>query len=160
MTDSKQDGPASPGTGSRQHQPGAGGDGLLAVAGNLSRYHREHEKYYSEAPLTDAIALQRTARTLIALAERWTSAEAQASELHADRARRTGKQPLAPLRRPRRAGRMEAKVKNGGRVLEPHKRCTRAVIPGWPGRARCWLPVRCRVLRGAGAGRGLWALRG
>jgi hypothetical protein len=42
---------------------------------NLSRYHREHEKYYSEAPLADAIALQRAARTLIALAERWTSVE-------------------------------------------------------------------------------------
>ena len=42
---------------------------------NLSRYHREHEKYYSEAPLADALSLQRTARTLIALAERWTSAE-------------------------------------------------------------------------------------
>jgi hypothetical protein len=53
----------------------AGGDGLLAVVRNLSRYHREHEKYYSEAPLTDAIALQRAARTLIALAERWTSVE-------------------------------------------------------------------------------------
>ena len=79
MTDSTQDGPASPGTGSQQHQPGAGSDGLLAVAGNLSRYHREHEKYYSEAPLTDAIALQRTARTLIALAERWTSAEPAAA---------------------------------------------------------------------------------
>ena len=38
-------------------------------------YHREHEKYYSEAPLADAISLQRTARTLIALAERWISAE-------------------------------------------------------------------------------------
>ena len=59
----------------RQHQPGAGSDGLLAVAANLSRYHREHEKYYSEAPLADAIALQRTARTLIALAERWTATE-------------------------------------------------------------------------------------
>ena len=79
MTDSTQDGPERPGTGSRQHQPSAGGDGLLAVAGNLSRYHREHEKYYSEAPLTDAIALQRTARTLIALAERWTSAEPAAA---------------------------------------------------------------------------------
>jgi hypothetical protein len=45
------------------------------VAANLSRYHREHEKYYSEAPLTDAIALQRAARTLIALAERWTAVE-------------------------------------------------------------------------------------
>jgi hypothetical protein len=56
-----------------QHQPSAGSDGLLAVAANLSRYHREHEKYYSQAPLADAIALQRTARTLIALAERWTT---------------------------------------------------------------------------------------
>ena len=53
----------------------AGGDGLLAVVRNLSRYHREHEKYYAEAPLTDAIALQRAARTLIALAERWTYIE-------------------------------------------------------------------------------------
>jgi hypothetical protein len=75
MTDSTHDGPARPGTGTPRHQPGAGSDGLLAVARNLSHYHREHEKYYSEAPLTDAISLQRTARTLIALAERWTAAE-------------------------------------------------------------------------------------
>jgi hypothetical protein len=52
-----------------------GPDGLLAVVKNLSHYHREHEKYYSEAPLTDALSLQRTARTLTALAERWTWAE-------------------------------------------------------------------------------------
>jgi hypothetical protein len=50
-------------------------DGLLAVVGNLSKYHREHEKYYSEAPLADAISLQRSARTMIALAERWTTAK-------------------------------------------------------------------------------------
>lgn len=56
-------------------QPGADADGLLEVAANLSRYHREHEKYYSEAPLADAIELQRTARTLMALAERWTATE-------------------------------------------------------------------------------------
>jgi hypothetical protein len=49
------------------------------VARNLSRYHREHEKYYSEAPLADALALQRMARTLIALAERWTAAEPAAA---------------------------------------------------------------------------------
>ena len=79
MTDSSQDGPERPGTGSRQHSPGAGNDGLLAVAANLSRYHREHEKYYSEAPLAEAIALQRAARTLIALAERWTAAEPAAA---------------------------------------------------------------------------------
>jgi hypothetical protein len=78
MTDSGQDG--SPARGAkRQQEPGTGSDGLLAAAGNLSRYHREHEKYYSEAPLTDAISLQRAARTLVALAERWTSAEPAAA---------------------------------------------------------------------------------
>jgi len=56
-------------------QPDAGHDGLLAVAKNLSRYHREHEKYYSEAALADAVSLRRTARTLLALAERWACAE-------------------------------------------------------------------------------------
>ena len=61
--------------GPRQQQDGAGSDGLLAAARNLARFHREHEKYYSEAPLTDAISLQRAARTLFALAERWTSVE-------------------------------------------------------------------------------------
>jgi hypothetical protein len=60
-------------------RPGSGSDGLLAVARNLSQYHREHEKYYSEAPLTAAISLQRAARTLIALAERWTSVEPAAA---------------------------------------------------------------------------------
>jgi hypothetical protein len=81
MTDPAHDAPGKPITpaiGSAepgQHQPSAGSDGLLAVVKNLSHYHREHEKYYSEAPLTDALSLQRTARTLIALAERWTSAE-------------------------------------------------------------------------------------
>jgi len=63
------------GTKPAQRQISADSDGLLAVVKNLSRYHREHEKYYSEAPLADAIALQRIARTLIALAERWTSVE-------------------------------------------------------------------------------------
>jgi hypothetical protein len=49
-------------------------DPLLETVQNLSHYHREHEKYYSEAPLQDALALQRTSRTLKALAERWTTA--------------------------------------------------------------------------------------
>jgi hypothetical protein len=89
MTDPAQDrlsartvppGPGSEGTGTQpeQRQLSGDGDGLLAVAANLSRYHREHEKYYSEAPLTAAVSLQRAARTLIALAERWTSSEATA----------------------------------------------------------------------------------
>jgi len=79
MTDSEQGGPARPSGGSQQHQPVAPDAGLMAVAKNLSQYHREHEKYYSEAPLADAISLQRTARTLIALAERWTAAEPAAA---------------------------------------------------------------------------------
>ena len=65
------------GTGAKpgQRQSSAELDGLLTVIRNLSQYHREHEKYYSEAPLADAISLQRAARTLIALAERWTFTE-------------------------------------------------------------------------------------
>jgi hypothetical protein len=51
----------------------------LEVFGNLSRYHREHEKYYGEAPLQDASALLRTSRSLKALADRWaTTAPASA----------------------------------------------------------------------------------
>jgi hypothetical protein len=55
--------------GPRQAAPenGAARDGLLQVVSNLSRSHHEHEKYYSKAPLVDALALQRTSRTLIAL---------------------------------------------------------------------------------------------
>ena len=79
MTHSGQDSPEGTGTGSREPRSGGENDGLLVVAANLSRYHREHEKYYSEAPLTDAISLQRTARTLLALAERWTCAEPAAA---------------------------------------------------------------------------------
>jgi hypothetical protein len=73
MSDAKHDDRAGCETGAAQ--PGTGSDGMLAAARNLSRYHREHEKYYSEAPLTDAVSLQRMARTMLALAERWSSAE-------------------------------------------------------------------------------------
>jgi hypothetical protein len=79
--------PSSPAPGKRlgPHRPdedsglgappaSAASDGLLAVVKNLSHYHRLHEKYYSEAPLADALSLQRTGRTLTALAERWSSA--------------------------------------------------------------------------------------
>ncbi|HUK72701.1 MAG TPA: hypothetical protein VLW50_28745 [Streptosporangiaceae bacterium] len=79
MTDSRQDSPEGPGAGSREPPVGEKNDGLLAVAANLSRYHREHEKYYSEAPLADAITLQRSARTLVALAERWATTEPAAA---------------------------------------------------------------------------------
>ena len=50
-------------------------DPLLDAAANLSHWHREHEKHYAAAPLEDALALQRTSRTLKALAERWSATE-------------------------------------------------------------------------------------
>jgi hypothetical protein len=42
---------------------------------NLSRYHREHEKFYAQRPLESAIELQRASRTLKTFADRWTSVE-------------------------------------------------------------------------------------
>jgi hypothetical protein len=47
-------------------------DALLEAVANLSQYHREHEKYYSQAPLETALSLQRVSRTFMALAERWS----------------------------------------------------------------------------------------
>ena len=52
----------------------SGDDPLLSMVLNLSQYHREHEKFYAESPLHDAITLQRDSRALKALAERWTVA--------------------------------------------------------------------------------------
>lgn len=51
----------------QQHDPAR----LLDQIENLSRTHREHELYYSQAPLDDAVALQRISRTLKALAGHW-----------------------------------------------------------------------------------------
>jgi len=87
MTDSTDDGPEIRSTQGADHvaapaggvpnpaHAGVGRDGLLAIIANLSKYHREHEKYYSEAPLADAITSQRSVHTLMALAERWTTVE-------------------------------------------------------------------------------------
>ena len=50
-------------------------DAMLELVGNLARYHREHEKYYSEASLHEAAALQTASRTLKALAEHWLCVE-------------------------------------------------------------------------------------
>jgi hypothetical protein len=54
----------------QQHDPTQ----LFDQIENLSRTHREHELYYSQAPLDDAITLQRISRTLKALAEHWRKA--------------------------------------------------------------------------------------
>ncbi len=48
---------------------------LLDAIGNLSRYHREHEKFYASAPREQAVQLQRHARALLALADRWSTVD-------------------------------------------------------------------------------------
>jgi hypothetical protein len=47
---------------------------LLEALLNLSRFHREHEKFYASAPLETAVQLHRHARTLLALADEWATA--------------------------------------------------------------------------------------
>jgi hypothetical protein len=49
------------------------GSPLLAAVLNLSRFHREHEKFYASSPREVAVTLQRHARTLHALADRWST---------------------------------------------------------------------------------------
>jgi hypothetical protein len=48
---------------------------LLDAVLNLSRFHREHEKFYACAPREVAVRLQRHARALEALADRWSTTE-------------------------------------------------------------------------------------
>ena len=50
---------------------GSGSPELLYAILNLSRFHREHEKFYASAPRQQAVILQRHGRTLCALADRW-----------------------------------------------------------------------------------------
>ena len=59
-------------------KPGAPPAALLEVMSNLSRFHREHEKFYSQAPLRQAADVQAASRALKALAAQW--GEASASE--------------------------------------------------------------------------------
>ncbi|HEX2506077.1 MAG TPA: hypothetical protein VHK22_07720 [Gaiellaceae bacterium] len=47
---------------------------FLTQIENLARSHREHELYYSQAPLADAVTLQLLSRTLKALAGHWATA--------------------------------------------------------------------------------------
>jgi hypothetical protein len=47
---------------------------LLETIGNLTRFHREHEKFYSQAPLRTAAEVQASSRVLKALAARWSDA--------------------------------------------------------------------------------------
>ena len=55
-------------TGAADHAP------LLDAVLNLARFHREHEKFYASSPRERAVVLQRHARALHALADRWSRA--------------------------------------------------------------------------------------
>ena len=48
---------------------------LLEAIENLARFHREHEKFYSQAPLQSAREIQAASRALKALAARWAEGE-------------------------------------------------------------------------------------
>lgn len=48
---------------------------LLELIGNLSRFHHEHEKFYSQSPLLSAVDLEARSRVLKALARHWEGAE-------------------------------------------------------------------------------------
>jgi hypothetical protein len=48
---------------------------LLEAIDNLSRFHREHEKFYSQAPLQQAREVQAASRALKALAAHWSEAD-------------------------------------------------------------------------------------
>lgn len=52
-------------------------DEFLDAIENLSRFHREHEKFYAQRPREQAVALQRHSRALSALADRWEHVDAQ-----------------------------------------------------------------------------------
>ena len=54
-----------------QRGEGSGSSALLHAILNLSRFHREHEKFYASAPRQQAVMLQGHGRTLCALADRW-----------------------------------------------------------------------------------------
>jgi hypothetical protein len=47
---------------------------LLDAALNLAAFHKQHERYYASSPLETALRLQRHARALLALADRWSAA--------------------------------------------------------------------------------------
>ncbi|GGO97881.1 hypothetical protein [Wenjunlia tyrosinilytica] len=46
---------------------------MLRAIANLARFHREHEAFYATAPRERAVALQRSSRTMLALADHWAA---------------------------------------------------------------------------------------
>ncbi len=60
---------------SRGEPPHTPPETLLEAIGNLARFHREHEKFYSQAPLRQAGEIQAASRALKSLAARWGEVE-------------------------------------------------------------------------------------
>jgi hypothetical protein len=56
-------------------------DAFLAAVENLSRFHRDHERFYAQAPREQAVVLQRHSRALSALASRWSGVEVTRIEI-------------------------------------------------------------------------------
>jgi hypothetical protein len=54
---------------------------LLEVIANLAEFHREHEKFYSQAPLQDAVGLEAQSRILKALAAHWQETQPTSAPL-------------------------------------------------------------------------------
>ena len=50
-------------------------DEFLKMISNLSQYHREHEKYYAQNPLQQAVEMHNASRVLKTFADRWNIAE-------------------------------------------------------------------------------------
>jgi hypothetical protein len=50
-------------------------ENFLEVVSNLSKYHREHEKFYGQAPLKTAVEIQDASKTLKTIADRWSNLE-------------------------------------------------------------------------------------
>jgi hypothetical protein len=46
-------------------------ENFLEIISNLSKYHREHEKFYGQAPLRTAIDIQDASKTLKTSADKW-----------------------------------------------------------------------------------------
>jgi hypothetical protein len=59
----------------------AGLNPLLKAALNLSRFHKEHERFYASSPLETALRLQRHVLALLALADRWSTVEPSGSHV-------------------------------------------------------------------------------
>ena len=70
---------------------GSGSSAFLDAILNLSRFHREHEKFYASAPRQQAVMLQGHGRALCALAHRWKTVAPAVREVFSPSSPTTGR---------------------------------------------------------------------